>query len=260
MIPHFTGYKSGSVISKGWKSDLWSGSRAGVITPTLITPLQVLLFLFYWIQIRIRNHNASSSPPKKSCNWRDISFPPSSSKRERENVEVALVGRGDTSVGLRGLSHMTSALEEGPQKADKRNKISWFLYVTRGWWVKKSDALYGSPLVSSTFFPHSLLRSLRLLSLPLSSVYRPSRKSYLTFMFRFLSLQYKEYFYSFLQYSSDKRQLLCKRKIWPRDMSPVEWQWFKQLKSLLRMSPSVALQRGQVWSSLGIRWREQQLS
>ena len=34
----------------------------------------------------------------------------------------------------------------------------------------------------------------------------------------------------------------------------MQWQGFKQLKSLLRMSPSVALQRGQVWSSLGITW------
>ena len=31
-----------------------------------------------------------------------------------------------------GLPYMTSALEGGPQKADERNKISWFVTVPRG--------------------------------------------------------------------------------------------------------------------------------
>ena len=42
----------------------------------------------------------------------------------------------------------------GPQKADKRNKISWFVTLTRGEGVKKSqnfaDVLYGSPLPTNT--------------------------------------------------------------------------------------------------------------
>ena len=39
--------------------------------------------------------------------------------------------------------------EWGPHKADKGNKISWFMYVTRAGWVKKSeffaDVIYESP-------------------------------------------------------------------------------------------------------------------
>ena len=46
---------------------------------------------------------------------------------------------------------MTSELEGGSQKADKSNKISWFVTVTRGReGVQKSenfaDVIYGSPL------------------------------------------------------------------------------------------------------------------
>ena len=66
------------------------------------------------------------------------------------------------SISVGGLPYMTSAVDGGggPQKADERNKTSWFVTVTRGEGVKISenlaDVIYGSPLsdILSAYIGH----------------------------------------------------------------------------------------------------------